>query len=141
MSGVEEIDPKPMGGLSMSVRHLLVTGMSILSAAASTGPSAQQTSPNRAQGLAPLNAKDVWEPVLLGPRRGGVLLLPDGTLKTFVSVQVEGNTYQNYSMTSADAVYALRIRPDGHILLTPLPGRAIAGTSVLLPNSVPAAPG
>jgi len=86
----------------MSIRLLLVTGMFVMPAVCSRLVSAQQTTPDLEQTAAAVNAKDVWEPVLLGPRRGGVVLRADGTLKTFVSEQVEGDTYRNYSMTSSD---------------------------------------
>jgi BNR repeat-like domain len=46
--------------------------------------------------------QDVWEPVLLGPRLGGVLLMPDGTLTRFVSVKTEGDAFRNSSIASSD---------------------------------------
>lgn len=47
---------------------------------------------------------DVWEPVVTGARQGGVLLLPDGALKTFVSRPVanEEGLYKVYSKASRD---------------------------------------
>ncbi|MBI4559611.1 MAG: exo-alpha-sialidase [Candidatus Hydrogenedentes bacterium] len=45
---------------------------------------------------------DVRGPVVLGPRGNGVLLLPDGTLKRFVTEGLGGNVYRNYSEVSGD---------------------------------------
>lgn len=49
-----------------------------------------------------VNAQDVWEPVVLGPRHGGIVLLSDGTLKRFVSEGIGENTHRNYSVASLD---------------------------------------
>ncbi|GMV91722.1 MAG: hypothetical protein AMXMBFR82_15000 [Candidatus Hydrogenedentota bacterium] len=45
----------------------------------------------------------VWAPVVLAERQGGVILLPDGRLKRFVSEGTgEENVYKNYSLVSSD---------------------------------------
>ncbi len=46
--------------------------------------------------------EDVWEPVRLGDRRGGVILMPDGTLKSFYAETAEGGAFWNFSVTSPD---------------------------------------
>ena len=46
--------------------------------------------------------EDVWEPVRLGDRRGGVILMPDGTLKSFYAETAEGGAFRNFSVTSPD---------------------------------------
>lgn len=46
-------------------------------------------------------ADEVWAPVVVGPRQGGVVLLPDGALKMFYAAGEEG-TYRNFSKTSRD---------------------------------------
>ena len=50
-----------------------------------------------------IEADEIWAPVVLAERHGGVILLPDGRLKRFVSEGTgEPNGFKNYSLTSAD---------------------------------------
>ena len=39
---------------------------------------------------------------MLGPRQGGVMLLPDGKLKRFTTKGLGNNRYENYSVISSD---------------------------------------
>lgn len=45
---------------------------------------------------------EIYAPVVLGERTGGAILLPDGTMKRFVSEGLGENLYRNYSLTSTD---------------------------------------
>jgi hypothetical protein len=47
-------------------------------------------------------AQDIYAPVVLGERTGGAILLPDGTMKQFISEGLGDNLYKNYSQTSTD---------------------------------------
>lgn len=48
------------------------------------------------------NPDDSGAPAVLGPRTGGAILLPDGTMKRFVSEGLGEDRYKNYSLTSKD---------------------------------------
>jgi len=50
----------------------------------------------------PAFAQEIYAPVVLGERTGGAILLPDGTMKRFVSEGLGENVYKNYSLTSTD---------------------------------------
>jgi len=63
---------------------------------------AAQEGPGRLSAAQKADIEAVSEPVLLGPRRGGVILLPDGALKSFYAETGEGGLYKNYSVTSPD---------------------------------------
>lgn len=45
---------------------------------------------------------EIYAPAVLGERTGGAILLPDGTMKRFVSEGLGENLYKNYSLTSTD---------------------------------------
>ena len=57
--------------------------------------------PTLAQDAVP-PTEDIYAPVVLGPRTGGAILLPDGTMKRFVSEGLGDNVYRNFSLTSTD---------------------------------------
>ena len=48
------------------------------------------------------SAAEAWEPVVLGPRQGGVILLPDGKLLRFTTKGLGDKRFQNFVVTSAD---------------------------------------
>lgn len=49
------------------------------------------------------DSTDVWAPAVLAERHGGVILLPDGRLKRFVSEGADdAGLFRNYSLTSSD---------------------------------------
>ena len=78
----------------MQVGFLLFTLMAMIGAGEESGPAPQEGP----------DAKQVYAPVVLGPRESGVLLLPGGTLKRFVSEGLGGGVFRNYSLTSSDGV-------------------------------------
>jgi hypothetical protein len=51
-----------------------------------------------------IDARRVYAPVILASRQSGVVLLPDGTLKRFVSEGLGDGLFRNYSVTSPDGV-------------------------------------
>ena len=88
--------------MDLRVPAVSIPWITVLLLSASPFLHAQQAPANAAKASDAIEADAVWAPVLLGPRKRGVVLLPDGTLTTFVSEPVEGNTYRNATITSKD---------------------------------------
>ncbi len=51
-----------------------------------------------------VDAQSVYAPVVIGSRESGVILMPDGSLKRFISEGLGGGKFRNYSLTSKDGV-------------------------------------
>ena len=52
----------------------------------------------------PIDVQSVYAPVVLAPRQSGVILMPDGSLKRFVTVGLGEGKFRNFSLTSADGI-------------------------------------